>query len=171
MSVPAGTEIEPIDLAAYADGARAAWFSVESADRASLAFQVRVFDESRTALNWGTFVPAVDWNSAKRLRFSFVRVPTATPFRHTVRVYSFSPRAGHGHVRYYDADSGATLAIREFTITTDRGEAQIDSLGIPELADATEVRIEVESDADPIWSLVSITNDETQVVTILPGTY
>jgi hypothetical protein len=132
-----------------------------------LTFQLRVYDESRSSLNWGTAVPVVEWESASGTEFRFIRVPASPPFRHTLRLYSFSPSGAPVRIRYYDRATGSVVAQREILVNN---FAQAHSVDLPELLGVEDVRIEVvATSTSRVWAMVSITNDETQFVTILAG--
>jgi hypothetical protein len=152
------------------------WFGAFPSDADGLTFQLRVFDESRSDLNWGTHVPVVDWEAEKGRLFWFVAVPATERFRHTVRVYSASHTSVPAVVRFYlpDGPAGGNRLLTERSVVVHSdAPAQFDSLGIPELSGIDEVRIQVEvapSAGDRhVWAMVSVTNVETQVVTIIPG--
>jgi hypothetical protein len=131
-----------------------------------LTLQARVFDESRQALNWGTHLPVVEWDAEKGNEFWFVRVPTAEPFRHSVRAFRhFEAGPVPIRVRYYDVETNELLAERSDDAY---GSSAWHSFNVAEIAGRETVRIEVTSDS-PIWAMVSVTNEETQFVTILPG--
>ncbi|MBW3672318.1 MAG: hypothetical protein KY432_11680 [Acidobacteria bacterium] len=166
--VPAGGDVEVVWLLGPDKGGPK-FFDVDSSELAQLTFQLRVFDESRTMLNWGTIVPVVEWEKARGERFWFVRVPASPPFRHTLRIYSAtSPHPPTARVRYYNADTSELVAER--TLLVGMWYKELHSSSILELEDVSSVRIEVVSETgDDIWAMVSVTNDDTQVVTILPG--
>ena len=135
-------------------------------DRRSVTLQARVFDESRQELNWGTHLPVVEWDAVKGNEFWFVRVPAVAPFRHTVRAFGgLDSGENTFRVRYYDANTSELLAERTETGFHDPAWHSSD---IPEIAGRESVRIQVSSQS-PIWAMVSVTNEETQFVTILPG--
>jgi len=166
--VAARQDTEPVHKEFYHGKALPLFYQVETARLRDLTFQLRVFDESRMALNWGTYIPVVDWGKDSAGRFWFVRVPASAPFRHSVRLYTFSPVPVTIRVRYYNPESHTLIAERALTLQGQE-HAQLDSLNVSELRGLREVRIEAVADQGSIWAMVSITNEDTQVVTILPG--
>jgi hypothetical protein len=130
----------------------------------SVTLQARVFDESREELNWGTHLPVIEWDVEKGNEFWFVRVPAADPFRHSVRAFRATGPALI-RVRYYDAETNEFLAERS---DETYGSSAWHSFNVAEIAGREAVRIEVTSDSH-IWAMVSVTNEETQFVTIIPG--
>jgi hypothetical protein len=175
---PSGTELPPhsesiVEMNPLGGNGGPEVFRADEDWMGDLTFQLRVFDHSRTTLNWGTTLPVVDWSSESAEEFWFVRVPVAPPFRHTLRIYSMPIilQARPVTVRFYDADSSALVATRRVDVgDTYVDVAQLGSAGIPELQGIANVRVQVVSETgEPVWAMVSVTNDETQVVTIIPG--
>jgi hypothetical protein len=168
VSIPPGSEVDPIRVLGFPGGSmrQPFFFSVSREVLSQLTWQLRVYDESRADLNWGTTIPVVDYETEKANDFWFLEVPAASPFRHTVRIYTRSIGAGVLG-RYYDTETDALVIERTYPL--DDFYLQLDSLGFPELAGLAAVRIQTEAVGGPIWSMVSVTNNDTQVITILPG--
>ena len=144
--------------------------------------KLRVQDVSRQALTWGTDIRVVrdtDFRSFIRLH----NIPTDVRFRSTLRVYNYDPTAYPIRVRIFDEDSSALL-VEDLPLVSFPGGAstdvfpvapsfvQINSLtdAYPQIGGHDRVRVEVESAFDPakpIWAFASITNNETQHVTVV----
>jgi hypothetical protein len=131
----------------------------------SITLQARVFDESREELNWGTHLPVIEWDVEKGNEFWFVRVPTADPFRHSVRAFRARPARRSFGCAITTLETNEPLAERSDDAY---GSSAWHSFDVAEIAGREAVRIEVTSDS-PIWAMVSVTNEETQFVTIIPG--
>ena len=154
-----------------------------------IAFQTRVYDESRATLNFGTHVPSVREQEFHRSRIVIAGVPTADPFRATLRIYSpdRNPRTFHvtlltqpeqGALPAGGAPVQRGTVITELQASTQFTDANWASLPysvpysqlqLPPLGRAhVQVVIEpVDDGAAPFWAFVSITNNETQHVTVL----
>jgi len=137
----------------------------------SIDIQARVEDLSRQALTFGTSIPIVhesDFRSVIRLH----AVPTDVRFRDTLRVYGFTNTRG-ATVRIVDEATHTVIAstsldlIQPLDKTSYPPFAQITSLRdtFPQIASYESVGLEVESDL--VWAFVSVTNNETQHVTVI----
>lgn len=143
-------------------------------------------DLSRQSQDWGSEVPTVPESRAPVGHFTILDVPNDRLYRVMLRLYHLGQ--GHGaqaYVRFFETlqtrkypwGVGVTpdreLAQELVTFTagslTEPGYAELTSMieRHPELAQATRLRIEVESltPGARIWGLLSITNNETQHVT------
>lgn len=141
---------------------------------AHLHFSVRIRDLSRQAQTWGTEIPVVRESEFFTGRMQLLAVPTDGRFRTMLRVYEFlgfglSP--GAVRVRFYRTGVSPDVLLHEQTVslagTGVLAYAQLASLP-PEVSDAAPVRIEIEPLKEMwFWAFVSITNNETQHVTII----
>jgi len=154
-----------------------------------VAFQTRVFDESRATLNFGTHVPSVREQEFHRSRVAIAGVPTADPFRATLRIYSPDRNPRAFHVTLLTQPEQAALpgggppvqrgtVIMELQASTQFPDSNWASLPytvpfsqmqLPAAGSApVQAVIEPVDDGDaPFWAFVSITNNETQHVTVL----
>ena len=149
----------------------------------ALRYTMRVRDLSRQEETWGTELPVVRERDFLQ-RVQLFDVPLQPRFRQTLRIYAMPEGTACCNtltVRFYAVDDGellhtTTLPLRvpdafyggpEFPLQPET--AEIDSLGgIAELTGEEQVRIEIE--ATPrrrLWAYVSVTNNETQHVTIV----
>jgi len=149
-------------------------------------FQTRAFDASRAETNFGTRVNSVRETEFLHARTTIADVPTADPFRATLRIYSpdGKPRAFHVTLRtqpeftatpYRQQPPPASTTITELQATTAALlEGYPYSVPVAELllpsagADPVQVVIEPVDDSNaPFYALVSVTNNVTQHVTVL----
>lgn len=133
--------------------------------------QSRIQDISREKETWGTALPVVrdtDFKLVIRLH----AVPVDSRFRDTLRLYGFL-RGDVAHVKIIDEATNTTIASTDLELVEpqDRTDyppfAQISSLRdtFPQLAAYATVGVEV--DAPLVWAFVSVTNNETQHVTVI----
>jgi len=140
--------------------------------------KVRVHDTSRDAAAFGVEIPAVpdrDFVTTVRL----TGIPTDPRFRSTLRVYAYDARNfGPVTLRVRDAADGTLLAT--IPVALDRAEPgredeipasvqiSLDPI-IEPLRSHARLRIDIaDSDAiRPIWAFVSITNNQTQEITLV----
>lgn len=153
---------------------------------ASVAFQLRVRDTSRDADRRGTWVPVIRRNQALATTTHILGIPVDARYRYTFRIYSFLKTASRARVRVYatnpdpmnDEDQPIVPPdhlINEFTVDLFAQEYAFPSYavfdGLASLVDPAvhrEVRLEVEPEGGvPMWSMLSITNNETQEFTLV----
>ncbi len=168
---------------------------VERQFASRVAVDLRVQDVSRQAQTWGTEIPAVREGRFLTAAFDLLDVPLAAGFRQTLRIYDVDALPGAtAVVRSYKIDSTAVypnrqtnpqpapdtlLAEKVIVLQTEQrpespafdfGYAEIASVAaIPELQGADRIRIEIIPAAENrrLWALVSVTNNETQHVTVI----
>jgi hypothetical protein len=134
----------------------------------SVDMQLRVRDLSRQAQTWGTSIPVVrdvDFKSIVRLH----DVPTDSRFRSTLRAYNYFGVVQPIRINIFDDKSGAFLTSDLFSADS---SFQVGSLAdtYPQIRSHDTVRIDVDSGSDPprpVWAFVSVTNNETQHVTVI----
>lgn len=146
-----------------------------------IAFQLRIQDVSRQALTWGTEIPVVRERDLYNGPIRLLDVPFDERFRQTLRVYDPLPHEGCVVVgiRYFDMESGETLHTEEATLARDDCRQQLGSV-FPNVFEAHDlagrlgvfegtVGIEITplGESDRIWAFVSVTNNETQHVTVV----
>jgi hypothetical protein len=134
--------------------------------------QLRVQDISRESQTWGTSLPVVreaDFRPVIRLH----AIPADSRFRDTLRIYG-SADAQPVQVRIMDEANHTLIASLQIDMVQppDKTDfppfAQVTSLrdAFPQLAAYETVGVEVEASA-PVWAFISITNNETQHVTVI----
>lgn len=138
-----------------------------------VGMNLRVRDVSRTANDRGTEVPIIPIGTfAKTVRL--VDIPTDARFRATLRAYAPAPVVAR--MRVY-GDAAAPLAEREIVLSREAiaiettlqpipAAAMLDPLTPAVRAGGAKVRVELTADV-PLWAMASITNNETQQVTLV----
>lgn len=134
-------------------------------EAANVAMNLRVFDRSRAAQNYGTEIPVV---ASSRFvdgdDLTLLNVPTDSRFRNTLRVYGTS--SGTIRIRV-QADTGAPF---ESTVTLAAGTSLYEPAvatftNFPTNAGLVTVTIRrLDGDAQ-LWAFVSTTNNDTQLIT------
>jgi hypothetical protein len=156
-----------------------------------VAYALRVFDESRSGETYGTAVPVVPMSAFRETELILPDIPTSAAFRLTLRIYAAPDTAPLVRVRLYEdpaviVGSGQppSVVISERAVTVapspDRGEprpfqrpasAVIDQPQGSDIGDRTGSRfrfgVQSLTAGIPIWALLSVTNNETQHVTMI----
>lgn len=154
-----------------------AFINVPSRMARDVIAKVRVHDTSRDASSFGVEIPVVsDLDFAATVRLA--GVPTDARFRSTLRVYAYDAgNFGPVTVRVRDNADGTLLATvpvalnapdptqKYFPAST---QLSLDPI-IDPLRGHSRLRIDIaDSDAvRPIWAFVSITNNQTQEITLV----
>jgi hypothetical protein len=130
---------------------------------------LRVQDVSRQSQTWGTEIPVVRDTDFRGLVWLH-NVPTDARFRSALRAYNYDV-TGAIRVRIFDEATGALL-VDDVASTGSPFYVQIASLAdtYRQIAGHDRVRVAVESASSPqkpIWAFVSVTNNETQHVTVI----
>jgi len=149
---------------------------------ANARFNLRIRDLSRQSQTWGTEVPVVRESQFRTVAITLLGVPVDPRFRVTLRAYDPDVHQ-HASFRFdfRDMRTGAILASRTVAAAYEQSGhfafprvaacAQIGDLraAVPEIASVESVRIEVvpADEATRFWSLASVTNNETQHVTLI----
>ena len=162
---------------------------VEAAYASSVTFNTRIRDLSRAADSGGTEVPAIREDEMSARAIYLLNVPVETRFRDMLRIYALPDvEAPEVDVRYYrqpDPD-GSSLDLNVHRLRTERvtlrRRVSDDSLNLyPALAEIGNVELLPELRGEKavwieivpvtaglrLWALVSITNNETQQVTVV----
>lgn len=149
-------------------------------DEAGIHFSLRVQDLSRQSSTWGTEIPVVREHEFRTGRVQLPLVPLDARFRSMLRVYDVDRLGGSVAIRFYD-DDGVLLAVSSLPLDVPNPTTQITGVWYPgylqmgdfvawhpQLAGHDRVRIEVEPPAGVhFWAFVSVTNNETQHVTLI----
>lgn len=142
-------------------------------EAAGLALSLRIRDVSRQAEGWGTEVPVVrehDLIHGKPVHL--LDVPLDPRYRVKVRVYMVEPLLTEwrgGAVRFRRGDQVTTLP---FTLADATGGLHIEpyyaEVDLPQGTAGERVNVEIELPLDATgWAFASVTNNETQQVTIV----
>ena len=162
-----GEEIEPNDVLPLGNPGR--FITVAQNDISELSMNLRVYDVTRDAFNFGTEIPIVPEHGFTLNEIVLVGIPTDSRFRNTLRIYAQVPgglqvtignrppvkvelRPGH------DEFEPAYAMLTDFPV------------------DAGTVRVTIELDPDivsllpieiPLWAMVTVTNNDTQAITTI----
>jgi hypothetical protein len=158
----------------------AAFITVPSRMARDVITNVRVHDTSRDASSFGVEIPVVsDLDFAATVRLA--GIPTDARFRSTLRVYAYDAHNfGPVTLRVRDAADGTLLATVPVALNAadlhtgaadlfpTMAQLSLDPIIAP-LRDHPRLRIDIaDSDAvRPIWAFVSITNNQTQEITLV----
>ena len=154
-----------------------AFINVPSRMARDVITKVRVHDTSRDASSFGVEIPVVsDLDFAATVRLA--GIPTDARFRSTLRVYAYDAgNFGPVTLRVRDNADGTLLATVPVALNASKGQEDLfpaaaqlslDPIITP-LRDHARLRIDIaDSDAvRPIWAFVSITNNQTQEITLV----
>jgi len=149
-------------------------------------FNLRAFDTSQSTRNFGTTIPVVRERDLETERLVLQSVPVDSNFRATLRLYDADARPNVNlKVRFYEMGSSTLIAEttvplsasveRDFQISLplQPGFAMIDNIvaRFPELGNIRSGRLLVEVTSNTpgtrFWAFVSVTNNETQHVTVI----
>jgi hypothetical protein len=149
--------------------------------REAASFSLRVRDLSRQLFTWGTEIPVVRFSEFRTGRLQLFPIPIADRFRQSIRIYlrrdwTMGTPPMTVMMRIYSIPSGELLVAEEVTTrmiassapTADFAEVHDLGLQYPILADQL-VRVEIDT-VDPrqrIWAFATVTNNETQHVTVV----
>ncbi|HEY4639950.1 MAG TPA: IPT/TIG domain-containing protein [Thermoanaerobaculia bacterium] len=177
-SVPAHSTLTLTDsLFAPELAVKGAFIDVPARMAHDVITKVRVHDTSRDAAAYGVEIPTVsDLDFAATVRLA--GIPTDARFRSMLRGYAYDGRNfGPVTLRVRDAADGTLLATVPVAINAPLGEEDLfpaaaqlalDSIIAP-LRSHARLRLDIaDSDAvRPIWAFVSITNNQTQEITLV----
>src|SRR4051812_42342646 len=158
----------------------AAFITVPSRMARDVITNVRVHDTSRDASSFGMEIPVVsDLDFAATVRLA--SIPTDARFRSTLRIYAYDAHNfGPVTVRVRDAADGTLLAAVPVALNAAdlhtgaadlfpaMAQLSLDPIVAP-LRSHPRLRIDIaDSDAiRPVWAFVSITNNQTQEITLV----
>lgn len=136
-----------------------------------LSFNLRVYDVTRGALNFGTEIPVVREHEFATDQLVLLGVPTDSRFRTTLRIYS------RGETQLLVTFSnGEETVQRLVTLQRMNGGGGYATIGdFPTFASgAEEIRVMLEPlptlnplPQPPFWGFISVTNNETQAITTI----
>ena len=131
-----------------------------------LAASLRVADVSRSNQTFGTRIPVVPESEFRSDFLTLIDVPMNSKFRSTVRIYSLDPGTSV-HVRVIRSDSTAIYSEADVDLKDPAdmfhpGYAQLPDFGVQD-----NVRIEITPNGKRIWAMASVTNNDTQQITIV----
>lgn len=186
VPVPPGAKQEDTWIVNGRGGGPGVMLYVEKAHASDLTFSMHLRDLSRQAQTFGTEIPIIRERDFLTNTTQLFPVPTDDRFRQTLRIYD-ADASGTSRVRVRIFRTGTPtdpLAETELTLVTPAtgnmfytnwpyrpGYAEILWLSdaLPAVRSAENVRIEIEPLTPGLryWAFVSITNNETQHVTLV----
>lgn len=170
--VPAHARFSGTDLILYPQWpGGGAYLGIQRRFADQVWLQARLYDRNATATSFGTELPIVREGEFHRGRLELLNVPVSTVHRATLRVYS-PPGFAPDHVLVSVSGIGEATPFLQFPLPLHFSgfpfNRWIDIANDPRIAGNAAVRISVEAPSgEPIWAFVSVTNNETQHVTII----
>lgn len=144
---------------------------VTKQELSSLAMNLRVYDVTRAALNFGTEIPVVRETEFVNDRIVLTGVPTDPRFRNTLRIYAKD--AFWAHVKVGDRPSQRIRVEPQQPVDLFQPAYAIFN-DFP-IGDAP-VRVTIDAEPDfqtvlpvetPFWAFITVTNNDTQVITTI----
>lgn len=147
-----------------------------------LDLNLRVRDVSRESESFGTEVPLVTSEETTTVfAHSFLDLPIGPKYRQTLRIYNFEgKRAANIGVRILARNGTENLVFNQYTMPdgpleefpTEPGYLEMNLSDLLPAGYVGRVDVSVSHSLGPrIWSMVSITNNETQAVTMVTPTF
>jgi hypothetical protein len=173
--------LNDIAIGTFSDETPGELIWLDRADAANARFNLRVRDLSRESQTWGTEIPVVRESQYRTTAITLLNVPLDSRFRVTLRAYDPDVHQ-HASFRFdfRDMQAGELLASRTVAAVYKSGQsffprvaacAQLGDVrgSVPEIANQDIVRVEVSpvDEATRFWSFASVTNNETQHVTLI----
>lgn len=164
------------------DGNPSRLLYVSKPGASDVSFGLRFADLTRTDLNGGTELPAIREDELLKRESQLFNVPLTDPkFRVLLRVYDTTHTTAHFLVALYAQSEGVQSAVHSEQVTastpqsgdfrTKAAYAQLDITDLLRLEKTwpATIRIAVEplTPGSRYWTFASITNNETQLVTLV----
>jgi hypothetical protein len=181
FTLPAGTALEaPIDRTL--DGAPVGvlmWVPRTAAP--FLHYGLRVVDQSRQLLSFGTSVPVVREEELRSSPIDLFPVPIGEVFRQSLRIYDPANIDGTRFVvEFFDMNSNERIAMEEFSTVRSPDPSLVPkrpavielhqfAVRYPTLVGSESVRVRVSpvASSTKYWAFISVTNNDLQHVTVL----
>ncbi len=162
FDVPAGVEIAPNQVAYTGNPALFLWAGKNAG--ADLSMNLRVHDVTRSDVNFGTEIPVVRENDWVNDHIVLTGVPTDSRFRNTLRIYGKAP--------FQAVVTIGNRAPVHLTLSAVNGVFEVPYAVWGDFPrDVGPVRVTIESVPNdvPMWAMITVTNNETQLIsTITP---
>jgi hypothetical protein len=159
---------------------------------ADVSYALRVYDESRSAENYGTDIPVVPVSDFSAQKLQMLDVPRDPASRLTLRIYAIPPGEPRVRVRVYE-DPALSESIDDpvlpprllsetfhdlrqspfsegsASFSRPSGVVVSDVLAtVPEgTSEAVRVEVQTADGSTPIWAFISVANNTTQLVTTI----
>ena len=173
-----GKELRPDDVIPW--GEPGIFMYVPTEDAASLALQLRVYDVSRDATNFGTEIPVVrEHEMFVDEEIVLLGVPTDPRFRNTLRIYATEPTVVT--LEIHSEELNGMTQERQVSLVRNASNAFVPAYAqigdLPVGAGPLRLRIRVAAPppigspviAPPpaVWAFVTVTNNDTQHITVI----
>lgn len=152
-----------------------AFIFVRPEDRVSLPMQLRVFDTSRSAANFGTTIPIVRADEMRTTPTVLLGVPTDSRFRNTLRIYAENNPEFDIVIENADETFHEThrIQLREPMSVFDPAYAEFAAFPSEvgpvrvTISYVHPVLVDPPPEPEPFWAFISVTNNETQHITVI----
>jgi hypothetical protein len=132
-----------------------------------LAASLRVSDVTRSSQSFGTRIPIVPDHEFRSDFLALLDVPASALFRDTLRIYSLDPQTSV-HIRVIRFDSTHIVAEFDADLRDPIDMFHPGYAGLSGFPVEDHARIEIEPRGGKrIWAFVSVTNNDTQQITIV----
>jgi hypothetical protein len=156
-----GTEESNGELPALVPNGTPGRFAYVALDMAvGFEANLRAYDTSRSAENFGTEIPVVRGAEFRHEPFALLGVPLDPAFRKTLRLYAQNPTI----VTIQGLGAPRTVMLTGSTDTFTPAYAQISDF--PSGTGVTDVIVEVPGGAE-VWAMITVTNNATQHITTI----
>ncbi|HEY6843063.1 MAG TPA: hypothetical protein VI391_02770 [Thermoanaerobaculia bacterium] len=142
----------------------------------ALSFELRIADISRSAINAGTEVPVVRESAFRTSTLELLDVPVDARFRYAFRLFEMNLDHAEFVVRVLDQTTDQTVSEEHLVTSTPAqgplrftpGFAEIVNVVSPSGA-PSRIRVEVQplTGGSAFWAYVSVTNNESQQLTLV----
>lgn len=151
--------------------------SVDDLPANKLAFNLRIVDVSRSATAAGTEMPVVRESEFRTSTINLLNVPADSRFRLALRLFEMNLSQAKFDVRIFDQATNVLVSERVVATSTGGalprgftpGFAELDDVASGSTAQTTQLRIEIEplASGSASWAYVSITNNDSQQITLV----
>lgn len=134
-----------------------------------LAMNLRVYDVTRDAKNFGTEIPIVRESDFLINRVVLTGVPTDARFRNTLRIYSIAKvpmlvKVGNAAPVSVELSAGESIFEPAYGIfssfPTGTAPIRVEVIANPDFVSLLPIEI-------PIWAFITVTNNDTQAITTI----
>ena len=168
LAVDGGDELAPNYAEPTGEPGQFLW--ITKSEGAELAMNLRVYDVTRSDLNFGTEIPIVRDSEWKINRMTFLGVPTDPRFRNTLRIY------GGNYPFTALVKVGDRPVVRvPMSLTTDHFDVGYGVFSdFPSDGGFVRVTVDFEVDFESVvapevqmWGMITVTNNDTQTITTI----
>jgi hypothetical protein len=147
------------------------WFLyIPVSDMEKVALNLRVFDVSRSAQNFGTEMPIVTQHEFSPRPITLLGVPTDPRFRNTLRIYSTEAQpviVSFGNEEHEIMLTPGANVFEPAYATFSSFPAGTFPIDVTISLPPPVVTLPVVDSRRPFWAFVSVTNNETQLITTI----